>query len=100
MVRYFSNRIICQLEFISENHYLVTIMNLRKKSQGSEFDRVLLIMPEYLSAALSRELLYTAVTRARRSIEIWGTEEVFRHTVERRTVRNSGLKETLSGGTA
>lgn len=69
------------------------------KSQGSEFDRVLLILPEYLSEALSRELLYTAITRARCSIEIWGVEEVFRQTVERRTVRNSGLKETLSGGT-
>ena len=70
------------------------------KSQGSEFDRVLLILPEYLSDALSRELLYTAVTRARCSIEIWGTEEVFRQTVERHTLRNSGLKERLSGGTA
>jgi len=68
------------------------------KSQGSEFDRVLLILPDHLSEALSRELLYTAVTRARRSIEIWGTEEVFRQTVERRTVRKSGLRQRLSGG--
>ena len=68
------------------------------KSQGSEFDRVLLILPDHLSVALSRELLYTAVTRARSRIEIWGTEEVFRQTMERRTVRNSGLRDRLMGG--
>lgn len=65
------------------------------KSQGSEFDRVLLILPDRLSDVLSRELLYTAVTRARSSIEIWGTEEVFRQTIERRTVRHSGLRDRL-----
>jgi exodeoxyribonuclease V alpha subunit len=68
------------------------------KSQGSEFDRVLLILPDHLSDVLTRELLYTAVTRARNSIEIWGTEEVFRQTVERRTHRRSGLCERLAQG--
>lgn len=68
------------------------------KSQGSEFDKVLLILPDHLSEVLSRELLYTAVTRARHSIEIWGTEEVFRQAVVRRMVRNSGLGERLAEG--
>ncbi len=68
------------------------------KSQGSEFDRVLLILPELMAEVLSRELLYTAVTRARCSIEIWGTEEVFRSTIERRTLRESGLCERLAAG--
>jgi exodeoxyribonuclease V alpha subunit len=68
------------------------------KSQGSEFDRVILILPDHLSEALSRELLYTAVTRARHCIEIWGTEDVFRQTVERRTIRKSGLQDRLLGG--
>jgi exodeoxyribonuclease V alpha subunit len=67
------------------------------KSQGSEFDRVFLILPERVSEALSRELLYTALTRARSHVEIWGTEEVFLCTVERRTERNSGLRERLWG---
>ena len=67
------------------------------KSQGSEFERVLLILPERISGALSRELLYTAVTRARSRVEIWGTEEIFRHAVEQRNVRNSGLRERLWG---
>jgi exodeoxyribonuclease V alpha subunit len=68
------------------------------KSQGSEFDRVLLILPDHLSDVLSRELLYTAITRARSHIEIWGTEEVFRQTVERPTLRTSGLRERLAAG--
>lgn len=68
------------------------------KSQGSEFDRVLLILPDYLSDVLTRELLYTAVTRARTRLEIWGTEEVFRQAVERRTLRTSGLVERLASG--
>ena len=68
------------------------------KSQGSEFDRVLLILPDHLSDVLSRELLYTAITRARRQIEIWGTEEVFCQAVGRRTLRTSGLVERLGAG--
>lgn len=68
------------------------------KSQGSEFDRVLLILPDKMSEVLSRELLYTAVTRARRHIEIWGTEEVFRQAIERLTLRKSGLSERLAAG--
>lgn len=66
------------------------------KSQGSEFDRVLLVLPDHLSDVLTRELLYTAVTRARSHIEIWGSEEVFRQAVERRTLRRSGLGERLA----
>jgi exodeoxyribonuclease V alpha subunit len=68
------------------------------KSQGSEFDRLLLILPDRVSKALSRELLYTAVTRARRQVEIWGTEDVFRQAVERRTERSSGLRDRLNAG--
>jgi len=65
------------------------------KSQGSEFDRVLLILPDKLSDVLSRELLYTAVTRARSGIEIWGDEEVFCRAVERCIERSSGLVDRL-----
>lgn len=67
------------------------------KSQGSEFDRLLLILPDRMSEALSRELLYTAVTRARQQVEIWGTEEVFRQAVQQRTQRSSGLGDKLAG---
>jgi exodeoxyribonuclease V alpha subunit len=67
------------------------------KSQGSEFNKLLLILPDRMSEALSRELLYTAVTRARHQVEIWGTADVFRQAVERRTERNSGLRDRLAG---
>jgi len=69
------------------------------KVQGSEFDGVLLVLPDRMSEVLSRELLYTAVTRARKHVEIWGDEEVFRRAVERRIERSSGLRDRLwSGG--
>jgi exodeoxyribonuclease V alpha subunit len=65
------------------------------KSQGSEFERVLLILPDRLSDILSRELLYTAVTRARIGLEIWGDEDVFCRAVERCVKRSSGLVDRL-----
>src|SRR5512133_1077587 len=68
------------------------------KTQGSEFDRVLLILPDQLSDVLSRELLYTAVTRARSRVEIWGDEAVFCRAVERCIERRSGLTERLWKG--
>jgi len=67
------------------------------KTQGSEFDSVLLILPDQMSEILSRELLYTAVTRSRKRVEIWGDEEVFRRAVERRIARNTGLRDRLWG---
>jgi exodeoxyribonuclease V alpha subunit len=65
------------------------------KTQGSEFDDVLLILPDQMSEVLSRELLYTAVTRARKHVEIWGNEDVFVKAVARRIERSSGLSDRL-----
>lgn len=65
------------------------------KSQGSEFDRVLLILPEADAPLLTRELLYTGLTRARESVEIWASEAVLRASIARRVVRSSGLREAL-----
>ncbi len=61
------------------------------KSQGSEYDTVFLILPHELSPVLTRELLYTAVTRARRRVVLFGNRGVFLSAIERRTVRFSGL---------
>jgi len=77
-----------------ESAYALTI----HKTQGSEFDSVLLILPSQMSELLSRELLYTAITRARKRVEIWGDEELFRRAVERRTERSSGLRDRLWNG--
>jgi exodeoxyribonuclease V alpha subunit len=67
------------------------------KSQGSEFNRVLLILPDKDSPLLTRELLYTAITRARETVEIWGRMEIFASAVQRRIKRTSGLAEALWG---
>lgn len=65
------------------------------KSQGSEFDRVLLIMPDRDSPVLTRELFYTALTRAKKTVEIWAQEDVLKNTLHRRVTRLSGLKQAL-----
>jgi len=65
------------------------------KSQGSELDEVLLVLPDRLSPVLTRELLYTAVTRARASVEIWGPEATVAAAVAARVERTSGLRDAL-----
>ncbi|MCF6289994.1 MAG: exodeoxyribonuclease V subunit alpha [Desulfobacterales bacterium] len=65
------------------------------KSQGSEFDRILLILPPAMSPVLTRELLYTALTRAKNAIELWATEEVLRATIASPITRDSGLMDAL-----
>ncbi|MBU4263908.1 MAG: exodeoxyribonuclease V subunit alpha [Proteobacteria bacterium] len=68
------------------------------KSQGSEFDHVVLILPAESSPVLSRELVYTGITRAVQSVEIWGTKSVFVEAVSSRTSRKSGLVRALVQG--
>jgi exodeoxyribonuclease V alpha subunit len=68
------------------------------KSQGSEFDEVLLQLPEQDSPVLCRELIYTAVTRARHRFTLVGPEAVFHQAVERSLTRHSGLVELLQSG--
>jgi exodeoxyribonuclease V alpha subunit len=65
------------------------------KSQGSEFDVAALLLPEPDSPLLSRELLYTAVTRARHALVLAGSEESVRAAVARPAGRASGLRELL-----
>lgn len=65
------------------------------KSQGSEFDHVVVSLPEAVSPILTRELLYTAVTRARSRVTIVATERIVRAAVERPVARASGLRERL-----
>jgi len=74
-----------------ETCYAMTV----HKAQGSEFDRIALVLPPRESAVVTRELLYTAVTRARAHVEIWAAEASLRVAVERRVRRASGLAERL-----
>lgn len=65
------------------------------KSQGSEFDEVLIVLPEQDSQLLSRELLYTAITRARKKLRVQCDREVWDQAVSRKTTRASGLATLL-----
>jgi exodeoxyribonuclease V alpha subunit len=76
-----------------ETVYAMTV----HKSQGSEFDQVLLLLPDRDSPVLTRELLYTAVTRARHKMVVWGRDDVLRTAVARRVQRSSGLRDALWG---
>ncbi len=74
-----------------ETAYAMTV----HKAQGSEFDNVLLILPYKLSPVVTRELIYTAITRARKGIKIWAPRGVFLAGVAKPTRRASGLSELL-----
>ncbi len=71
--------------------YAITV----HKSQGSEFDKVIMILPDKDSPILSRELLYTGITRAAKQVEIWSNEQIFRAAVSRKSKRTSGLREAV-----
>jgi exodeoxyribonuclease V alpha subunit len=74
-----------------ETAYAMTV----HKSQGSEFNRVIMVLPDRASLLLSRALLYTAITRATDRLEIWGCTEVLEGAIRRRTRRTSGLRDRL-----
>ncbi|WP_243439384.1 exodeoxyribonuclease V subunit alpha [Fundidesulfovibrio soli] len=70
-----------------EEVYAMTV----HKSQGSEFEAVMLLLPDQDSPILTRELLYTAITRAKREAVVVLSGDVFLKSIERRVVRHSGL---------
>lgn len=67
------------------------------RAQGSEFDEVAFVMPAAGARVLTRELFYTAVTRARQRVTIAGTEEAVRAAIARPVARASGLAARLWG---
>jgi exodeoxyribonuclease V alpha subunit len=67
------------------------------RAQGSEFDEVALVLPAEASRVLTRELLYTAVTRARRRVAVFGKPDVIAEAIARPIERASGLRERLWG---
>jgi exodeoxyribonuclease V alpha subunit len=78
---------------IHETAFAMTV----HKSQGSEFKKVLLILPENDAPILTRELLYTGLTRAREGVELRASESVLRAAIARRVTRTSGLRDALAG---
>ena len=76
------------------SHETVWAMTVHK-AQGSEFDQVLLALPESPSPVLTRELLYTAVTRARQRVTVLGSAAVLADALASRVRRRSGLADAL-----
>jgi exodeoxyribonuclease V alpha subunit len=74
-----------------ETVYAMTV----HKSQGSQFETAAVLLPPPSSRILTRELLYTAATRARKRLVVVGTEEAIRAAVERPVARASGLGRRL-----
>ena len=56
---------------------------------------MLLLLPDEASPILTRELLYTGITRAEERLELWGTQEIIAEALARKTVRQSGLADRL-----
>jgi exodeoxyribonuclease V alpha subunit len=75
-----------------ETVYAMTV----HKSQGSEFEHAALVLPEDAPAVLTRELLYTGITRARRWLTLAGTPAAIEHALAQRTRRYSGLAQRLA----
>ncbi len=65
------------------------------KSQGSEFDEVVVVLPEEDNRILSRELVYTAVTRAKKAVRLVAEKEILRLALSRNIERTSGLADLL-----
>ena len=67
------------------------------KSQGSEFNDVLIILPENQeNRLLTKELLYTAITRAKNKVIIQGTEDIILQTTQTRVKRTSGIIDRIN----
>ncbi len=78
---------------VHETVYAMTV----HKSQGTEFDTVLLVLPRHVSPVVTRELFYTAVTRAKKNVVVLATSDIIRQAVRTRVQRASGLSEQLWG---
>jgi exodeoxyribonuclease V alpha subunit len=88
--KFVAYRIEALREFI-ELSYAMTV----HKAQGSEFDSVAIVLPEKPIAVLTRELIYTAVSRSRTSVVIVGAESVLSNAIATRVERFSGLADRL-----
>jgi exodeoxyribonuclease V alpha subunit len=65
------------------------------KSQGSEFNNILLLLPDRDYEVLTRELFYTGITRARHHVAIWGSRDMFLQAIHRQYKHSSGLWKRL-----
>ncbi|HEY3590260.1 MAG TPA: exodeoxyribonuclease V subunit alpha [Buttiauxella sp.] len=66
------------------------------KSQGSEFDHAALVLPNQYTAVVTRELVYTAITRARKRLSLYADDRVLEKAIVTKTERRSGLMESFN----
>ncbi len=78
---------------ICETVFAMTI----HKAQGSEFEETLIVLPDLINPVLSKELVYTAITRARKKIKIVAEKNIFTAAVEKKIGRLTGLVFKLHG---
>ena len=76
-----------------ETAYAMTV----HKSQGAEFEEVHLVFPDRDMPLLTREWVYTGMTRAREHVTFWCAEDLLRRAVSRKISRTSGLRDGLWG---
>ncbi len=74
-----------------EAAYAVTI----HKSQGSEFDEVLLVLPPEEHQIVTKELIYTGITRAKNKLTLLGESIALQYSIEKKVIRHSGLARSL-----
>ena len=67
------------------------------KSQGSEFREVMVLIPEGSERLLTREIIYTGITRAKEKLTLLSTDQVFLNAVSREVIRHSGIREFMRG---
>ncbi len=77
------------------NHYEPGYCITIHKSQGSEFNHVAIILSDQLNPLLTKELLYTAVTRARKSVLVVGSKQILNYCISNKTKRKTGLVKQL-----
>ena len=81
---------VTRLEDVATVHALTI-----HKSQGSEYDHAIVVLPEARSRLLTRELLYTGVTRAAKRVTVIGSREVIEAAIKRPVRRATGLAGRL-----
>jgi exodeoxyribonuclease V alpha subunit len=65
------------------------------KSQGSEFAQVLMVLPDKMNPVLTKELIYTAITRAKQTVTVVAEANIFMHAVGQKINRRAGLADKL-----
>jgi len=76
------------------DHETVFAMTVHK-SQGSEFENILLLFPDHESPVVTRELIYTGISRAGKNVQVWAEENILTSGIQKKIERSSGLKDIL-----